>query len=486
MGFNRKRTLCCLWLGTAFSCMLAMLPSCSADGQTALSPDPGRSQLEQDLQAQLFSELAALGKDPQRSVASAPQGGSNAVFNLQAQIIDADGAGGNPPTGVELRWTARVIGDYNQNGEVGISDITPLGQFFKQAVVYDDPGLHDGLAYWPAGDPFAAGSAAWRAAAVDGDANGEINAADITPIAVHYGERMDGFNIYLKETGQGEYSILPNLQNPFLPASQALIPAGNGPAIYTVQIPWPASGMAEIAVAGYDAQSESAAPLSNVAIVSAEPGSPPQSCLAELNVDPSSGEAPLAVQFGLGGSSSGSAGQYRYVLETGEPGVYLSFEDSTDFPLDYTYLSAGNYSARLAVVCLADGQVAFSSQLPVNVSAPAEPGLNVSGRIYQYTQNPVVGEDEPPKNPLPDIEVELYILGESSPLATTTSNASGEYLFANLQLAPSVQILNVKISQAQKDALLPLSWLPDQQILVLQAGSDTVLAPDMNLLASTF
>jgi PKD repeat protein len=478
------------WQAVSLACLLALLSACSggspAGDPLAGTSRPSENSITQELELRLLQELQALGKDPQRAVAAAPQGGSNAVFNLQATVQDPDGAGGNPPSGIELSWTARVIGDYNQNGEVGISDITPLGQFFKQNVAYDAPELHEGQSFWPVGDPFTDGSAMWRAAAVDGDGNGEINAADITPIAVHFGERIDGFNVHIKQLGDSDFSILPNLLNPFLATSVSLLPAGNGPANYTALIPWPASGEAQIAVTGYDAQSSSSAPLSNIVTVSDAAGSPPLACVADLSADVLSGEAPLTVQFGLGTSSTGAAGTYRYVLATGEAGVFVSHDDSGSFPLDYTYISAGEYSARLAVVCLQDGTVEFSAPLAITVSEPAAPGLTVSGNTYQYTENPVVGDDEPPKNPLPDIEVEIYILGEASPLATTVTNGSGEYVFANLQLDPSVQVLNVKVTQAQKEALLPLTWLPDQQILILQSGELNVEAPDMNLLASTF
>lgn len=467
---------------TLICACLSVLAGCSSPGSTPADPSPGG--LEQDLRTQLLHELAVLGKDPDRTPAAAPAGNGNAVFNLSAEVIDADGEGGAAPTGVLLQWTARIVGDYDQNGEVGIADITPLGQFFKQAVAYDPPGDHDGITFWPQGDPFADGAANWRAAAVDGDGNGEINAADITPIAIHFGERIDGFNVYIKPAGETEFSILPNLVNPFAPASVSLKPAGNGPANYSVEIPWPSSGMAEIAVAGYDDTSGSAAALSNVVSVSGDPGPPPASCSAELTVDLQSGEAPLTVQFGLGSSSTGPEGSHRYVLSTGEGSTNFSFEDSADFPVSYSYLTPGSYMAQLAVVCLVDGQVAFSDQLQVDVTEPPEPGLTLNGFVWQYEENPVLGDpEEPAKNPLEGIEVELYLLGGQDPIATVESGGSGEYVFANLQLPEGTELLNVKISAAQKEALLPLTWLPAEHIIVIEQGQLTVTAPDMNLLA---
>ncbi|MCB1217793.1 hypothetical protein KDL44_10385 [bacterium] len=450
------------------------------------SPAPDQtSALQQELESRLLSELARLGKDPDRVVAAAPQGAGNAVFNLTAAVDDPDGPGGDPPLGIDLSWTARVVGDYDQNGEVGIADITPLGQFFKGSVEYDAAELHEGFAFWPAGDPLGDGSANWRSAAVDGDGNGEINAADITPVAIHFGERIDGFNIMVKQTGETQFSILPNLLDPFLSVSVSLKSAGNGPANYSARIPWPSSGSAEIAVAGYDNQSSAAAALSNIVSVSGDPGSPPGSCTADLTVDLNTGQAPLALNFGLGSSSSGAAGEYRYVLDSGEGGARFSFDDAASFPLAYTYLAGGSFSARLAVVCLADGLVAFSDPLAITVTDPAEPGLNVSGHVWQYESNPELGNpNEPPKNPLEGIEVQVFILGESTPLMTVESSSSGEYLFPNLQLDSSVQLLNVKISDAQKDALLPLTWLPAEQIVLLESGVENVSVKDMNLLAT--
>ncbi|MCB1186140.1 hypothetical protein KDL29_03145 [bacterium] len=471
------------WI-TLFSLLLAiaLLPACSAG--TDGNPVQSQADLQQELEGRLLSELARLGKDPDRSVASAPQGSGNAVFNLTAEPDDPDGPGGQPPLSVELSWTARIVGDYDQNGEVGIADITPLGQFFKQSVAYDDPLDHDGISFWPAGDPLGDGKANWRSAAVDGDANGEINAADITPIAIHFGERIDGFNIYVKQTGETEFSILPNLLDPFVSVSVSLKAAGNGPANYTASIPWPSSGIAEIAVAGYDSQSSSAAQLSNIVSVSGDPGAPPAACVAELTVDVPSGQAPLGVMFGLGSSSTAGPGDYRYVLDSGEGGARFSFEDSASFPLAYTFLSGGSFNAVLAVVCLADGQVAFSDPVSVTVTDPAGPGLNLNGFVWQYESNPELGgQDEPPKDPLEGIEVEVYILGESTPLAVTTTAANGEYVFPNLQIDESVELLNVKVSDAQKAELLPLTWLPGERILLLDSH-EQFTAADMNLLAT--
>jgi hypothetical protein len=72
-------------------------------------------------------------------------------------------------------WYYVNPGDYDQNGEVGITDLTPLGANFN------DEG------------PFAVTDVR---SVVDGDGNDVINIADITPIGVNFGNRIDSFAVY--------------------------------------------------------------------------------------------------------------------------------------------------------------------------------------------------------------------------------------------------------------------------------------------------
>jgi hypothetical protein len=115
---------------------------------------PAIAQLQEQLQA----ELARLGKTD-KAPASAPAGNANTVFDLAANVIDPDGppdgqGGGElPPTGIALAWTKRLLGDYDQNGQVNVPDLVPLAAHWLAPVAYDGPALHGGIAYWPTGDP---------------------------------------------------------------------------------------------------------------------------------------------------------------------------------------------------------------------------------------------------------------------------------------------------------------------------------------------
>ena len=78
-----------------------------------------------------------------------------------------------------LNWHYENIGDYNQDGLVGIADLTPLGQFFGQST---------------APDPFPYES---NLSAIDGDLNGNLNISDITPIGQNFGRSAaGGWNVY--------------------------------------------------------------------------------------------------------------------------------------------------------------------------------------------------------------------------------------------------------------------------------------------------
>ena len=212
------------------------------------TPAPSMEELE----AKLWAELDRLGIDPERAVAAAPSGATNGVFDLNATVIDPDGAGEEPPTGVELTWTERLLGNYDMNGQVNVSDLTPIGQRWDSVVSYDDPGSHDGIGYWPDGDPEVdAGN--WRLARVDGNSNGLIEAADITTIGQHWMEVLTGYRVYRKAPGSDEFV---RLANPESSVSMLTIPRPegidqSGPVRYTFTDTPPGMGEYEYYVIGW-------------------------------------------------------------------------------------------------------------------------------------------------------------------------------------------------------------------------------------------
>ena len=176
-------------------------------------PPASDTPTHEDLQAMLDSELARLGRD-ERTTSQAPLGNDNAVFDLKVSYFDLR-------QGAVLHWTERHLGDYDMNGLVNASDLTPLAQRWKYTVDYRDAS-EAGVPWWPVGNPRDGGFSGvldgkpgfntpadqWRTARIDGDGNGEVNLGDITPIASHWQQNLDSWRVYRRAPGEEEFSLL--------------------------------------------------------------------------------------------------------------------------------------------------------------------------------------------------------------------------------------------------------------------------------------
>ena len=85
----------------------------------------------------------------------------------------------------KLVWNYRNTGDYDQNRQVGISDITPIGIYLGKSNTDTD---------W------------FKAEPTDGDSNGVINISDITPIGVNYNNQVSQYRIDSAATEAGSFS----------------------------------------------------------------------------------------------------------------------------------------------------------------------------------------------------------------------------------------------------------------------------------------
>ena len=136
-----------------------------------------------------------------RSVSGAPTGTPNIVDDLIATP--------NGTSNATLRWTEKNTGDYDNNSEVGITDLSPLATMIFQSV--DETA-----------DPI------W-ASMLDGDKNGEINTADIVPIASNFGTSLTGYQIYTDSSGTTELA-----SGGFVPRPSPV--ESNRPVEYSVEI----------------------------------------------------------------------------------------------------------------------------------------------------------------------------------------------------------------------------------------------------------
>jgi len=84
-------------------------------------------------------------------------------------------------TWVDLIWNERNIGDYDNGGEVGISDITPIAMHYGAGTQTPPQELtpEEELA--------------------DGTGDGKVTIEDITPLAINYGLRLDGYDVFALE-----------------------------------------------------------------------------------------------------------------------------------------------------------------------------------------------------------------------------------------------------------------------------------------------
>lgn len=76
----------------------------------------------------------------------------------------------------ELRWGYASNGDYNQNGTVAVTDLTPIGSHFLEDVPGDDQNSIQ--------------------AVIDGNGSGEIGIADLTAIGLNFGIAVNSYNVY--------------------------------------------------------------------------------------------------------------------------------------------------------------------------------------------------------------------------------------------------------------------------------------------------
>jgi PKD repeat protein len=332
----------------------------------------GRGRAPADLEAPpllesfLQQELVRLHKDP-RSASVAPTGADNAVFDLAATPVIVD----TTTVGVTLRWTERLVGDYDQNGEVNVSDLTSLSRFCEQEIRYKTANTAG--RFWPDGDPDddggvdadsppapASGAANWRRARVDGDANGVIYIYDITPLAAHWKENSAGYRVYWKAPGQSTFSLLSNpedIQSPVtVLRSKYNKPGDSKPdADRPVRFDFTIGkeddpltvGQYEFYVAAYDPKTNAEGPPSAPLRIDLESGATNQLPVLHPSANPPEGVDPQVVSFSAIGSydPDGSITGYRWDFD-GDGTWDTSFAQSAN--AQYTYLSPKTYTAKLS------------------------------------------------------------------------------------------------------------------------------------------
>ena len=216
-----------------------------------------------------------------------------------------------------LTWHYKNLGDYDQNGTVGISDITPLAIHYNEEVPEDDTEQRNSIQ-----------------AVVDGSDNGIVDIADITPIAMYYA------------TECAAYSIRGALSNPesiedTTEIGTAPIALAEGDDRKTFSAELTEEPRTYIAVAAMDTD-EVPGELSNMVLI---PNHPP---VAQLLAEPTEGDAPLDVAFNASGSSDIDGPIAKYEWDWEGDGVFD--HDSGSVPtVEHTYDIAQIYDPQVRI-----------------------------------------------------------------------------------------------------------------------------------------
>ena len=150
--------------------------------------------VDPELYAQLRDTLASAARDlparsggsagpttpgPQRRASFTPYGWVNRIDDL---VLSGTGP-------YRLSWTYRNRGDYDLNGMVNVSDLTPIGVYY---------GLASSEPRWLIGS------------GADGDGNGMITISDITPIGQYFAGTIIGYQVWGTDDPAGDWTHVGN------------------------------------------------------------------------------------------------------------------------------------------------------------------------------------------------------------------------------------------------------------------------------------
>jgi hypothetical protein len=146
----------------------------------ALKAPPGMGSAQfADLKQSLRTHLIHSGET--KFTAAAPTGASNAVNDLTPDVLFDDA--GNADSRVS--WSYRNIGDYDQNSEVNVADLSALGAQLNKTTASPD---------WEGKAQYA-----------DGDFNGAVTIADITPLGSHLLQQVSAFRLESGASADGPW-----------------------------------------------------------------------------------------------------------------------------------------------------------------------------------------------------------------------------------------------------------------------------------------
>ena len=149
------------------------------------APEGVDAALFRELKDALASQLGSrppISADAAKTVCQAPVGDHNKPFDLT--LVDmGDGE-------YRLLWHEVNIGDYDNNGTVAIADITPIAMHYGESCEPADMNCPIAL--------------------IDSSGNNKVDIADISGIAMNFGTSLAGYNVYVDgalHPGEGGLSV---------------------------------------------------------------------------------------------------------------------------------------------------------------------------------------------------------------------------------------------------------------------------------------
>jgi PKD repeat protein len=270
------------------------------------APEGVDTVLFKQLKAALRAALIARGSN--KITCTPPSGAVNHIPGIALNDV-----GGGM---CDLVWRYYNVGDYNQDGVVGIADITPLAMHFGQTHTVAETDT--------------------LPAVVDGSGDGTVNIADVTPIAMNFGVECASYEVQSSDAETGTFALVDTVYLNTGTGKDA------GRMLFTYNFaPTPALWYRVTACDGASSAGEGSG-----AVQAPGPAGLP---VADIQADRNIGYAPFTVNFDASASNDPDGGSIvTYEWDAEGDGV---FEANTGTTSTYqaVYPTVGNYNATVKV-----------------------------------------------------------------------------------------------------------------------------------------
>ncbi len=270
---------------------------------------------------------ALIARGTSKIACTPPTGAANHIPGIQ--LNDAGGGMYN------LIWRYYNVGDYNQDGSVGIADITPLAMHYGEG--------------WVTGEENS------LPAVVDGSGNGTVDIADVTPIAMNFGVDCASYEVQISDAEDGTFALVDTV---YLDTGTG---KDTGRMMFTYNYaPTPSQWYRVIARDAANTLGEGSGAMQ-------APGPAGEAPVADIQAVHYMGYAPLSVNFDADNSVDPDGGEITlYEWDADGDGVFEGHTGTTAF-YDWEYLVVGDYTATVRV--FDDEGLQDTASMTINVYA---------------------------------------------------------------------------------------------------------------------